>query len=346
MVKFSPNMSGGGLLYADEIPHEPVLLVLHNTVLFPGGVLPMRVGQAAASAIAPSDLVVVSSGVRSPPSQGGGQGVYDFGTVARVVKFERTGDEAEVVVHGLVRCALLGRPEPGSIRVRVRAVAEERSASVWEEKTEVVRALGLRILHRAPVVPAGALELLRDIELPGHLLDLLVANVDLTVAQKQTVLEASPLEQRFAVAIPLLEEVLSRHPELPFEGARCREHGVPATGACVRCGSFVCIGCTEPGGQGTLCRACRARRGPARTGSSSPIERMRWLVDSGVVSVVVGATVLIVQERVPLVGPTGVTAAAVGMLLGATALLRGRSSGARSAVAVVGLALNGAALLR
>src|SRR4029079_14698204 len=104
-----------------------------------------------------------------------------------------------LVVQGLARFRVMDLvQESPYLKARVEAV-EDRTAA---ENVEV-EALGLNLKKRArevielmPELPAAATELVESITHPGHLADLIAANVDVPIEEKQAVLETVSFKAR------------------------------------------------------------------------------------------------------------------------------------------------------
>ena len=226
----------------------------------------MRLGGEAKTALADrvNDLVVVVSprdSVRSAAVQP--DDLFELGVVAEVVEIHPGSTDTSIVVRGLARCRLAPFASPlGGLRARLEVIQEdERGVDDPRRLMEEVRSLGLRIVHRMTSLPPNAVDMLRNIHDPGHLIDLIVANLDLPIKQKLLVLAEPSHAKRGALALPLLQQVLAKMPARPSEGARCTLHEASAQGTCLRCGAFVCHRRCAP--KAGVCIACRKQDQPA-----------------------------------------------------------------------------------
>ena len=131
-----------------------------------------------------------------------------MGTVARIVKLLKMGeDNYSLVVQGLARFRVLELvQEAPYLKARVEAVEDKTSAENVE-----VEALGINlkklareVIELMPELPAAATELVESITHPGHLADLIAANVDVPIEEKQAVLETVDLKARMKLVLELL----------------------------------------------------------------------------------------------------------------------------------------------
>ena len=131
-----------------------------------------------------------------------------MGTVARIVKLLKMGeDNYSLVVQGLARFRVLELvQETPYLKARVEAVEDKTAAENVE-----VEALGINlkklareVIELMPELPAAATELVESITHPGHLADLIAANVDVPIEEKQAVLETVDLKARMKLVLELL----------------------------------------------------------------------------------------------------------------------------------------------
>src|SRR5215813_2450546 len=190
-----------GLINKDDIPQVLPILPLRNSVFFPGGVLPLAVGRQ-------KTIALIKDAVRAEEEDPGAADLYSMGTVARIVKLLKMGeDNYSLVVQGLARFRVLDLvQEAPYLKARIEAVEDKTSAENVE-----VEALGINlkklareVIELMPELPAAATELVESITHPGHLADLIAANVDVPIEEKQAVLETVDLKARMKLVLELL----------------------------------------------------------------------------------------------------------------------------------------------
>ncbi len=202
-----------GLINKDDIPQVLPILPLRNSVFFPGGVLPLAVGRQKTialikDAVRDDQVIGVVTQRRAEEEDPGAADLYTMGTVARIVKLLKMGeDNYSLVVQGLARFRVLDLvQEAPYLKARIEAVEAKTSAENVE-----VEALGINlkklareVIELMPELPAAATELVESISHPGHLADLIAANVDVPIEEKQAVLETVDLKARMKLVLELL----------------------------------------------------------------------------------------------------------------------------------------------
>jgi ATP-dependent Lon protease len=206
-------MAQPGLINKDDIPQVLPILPLRNSVFFPGGVLPLAVGRQKTialikDAVRDDQVIGVVTQRRAEEEDPGSADLYTMGTVARIVKLLKMGeDNYSLVVQGLARFRVIELvQETPYLKARIEAVEDRTSAENVE-----VEALGINlkklareVIELMPELPAAATELVESINQPGHLADLIAANVDVPIEEKQAVLETVDLKARMKLVLELL----------------------------------------------------------------------------------------------------------------------------------------------
>ena len=196
-----------------DIPAALSILPLRNSVFFPGGVLPLAIGRQKTialikDAVRDDQVIGIVTQRRAEEEDPCSNDLYAMGTVARIVKLLKMGeDNYSLVVQGLARFRVLQLVQDSPyLKARVEAVEDQTDAQNVE-----VEALGINLKKLArevislmPEMPAAATELVESINHPGHLADLIAANVDVPIEQKQAVLETVDLKTRMRLVLETL----------------------------------------------------------------------------------------------------------------------------------------------
>ncbi len=198
---------------AEEVPRELPILPLRNSVFFPGGVLPLAVGRKKTialikEAVKDDSLIGVVSQRRAEDEDPEQNDLYGMGTVARIVKLLKMGeDNYSLVVQGLARFRM---QEITQIDPFLRAKIEPVDMPAEVEDVEVqalainLKKLASEVIDMMPELPPAATELIESITHPGHLADLITANIDVPIEDKQSVLETVDLKARLKLTMELL----------------------------------------------------------------------------------------------------------------------------------------------
>ena len=112
-AQVAPAMGPPGLINKEDIPQVLPILPLRNSVFFPGGVLPLAVGRQKTialikDAVRDDQVIGVVTQRRAEEEDPGAADLYAMGTVARIVKLLKMGeDNYSLVVQGLARFRVL-----------------------------------------------------------------------------------------------------------------------------------------------------------------------------------------------------------------------------------------------
>src|SRR3954466_1219224 len=202
-----------GLINKEDIPAVLPILPLRNSVFFPGGVLPLAVGRQKTialikDAVRDDQVIGVVTQRKAEEEDPGAADLHSMGTVARIVKLLKMGeDNYSLVVQGLARFRVVELvQEHPYLKARIEAI-EDKGPSDHVE----IEALGINlkklareVIEMMPELPAAATELVESITQPGHLADLIAANVDVPIEEKQQVLETVDLKERMKLVLELL----------------------------------------------------------------------------------------------------------------------------------------------
>ena len=198
---------------AADVPKELPILPLRNSVFFPGGVLPLAVGRKKTialikEAVRDDSLIGVLSQRRAEDEDPSEADLYTMGTVARIVKLLKMGeDNYSLVVQGLTRFRLteLVQAEP-FLKAKIEPIERVGEGVDVEVQALAInlKKLAAEVIELMPELPAAATELIESITDPGHLADLIAANIDVPIEEKQAVLETLGVKARLKLVMELL----------------------------------------------------------------------------------------------------------------------------------------------
>ena len=176
-------------------------------------ILPLAVGRSKTvalikDAIRDDQVIGVVTQRRAEEEDPGAEDLYAMGTVARIVKLLKMGeDNYSLVVQGQARFRVveLVRESP-YLKARIEAVEDRTSAdSIEVDALQInLKKVAREVIELMPELPTAATELVEAINHPGHLADLIAANVDVPIEEKQAVLETVDLVPRMKLVFDLL----------------------------------------------------------------------------------------------------------------------------------------------
>ncbi len=199
-------------LTQSSIPDVLPILPLRNTVLFPGVVIPLTVGRKKSIKLIRE--IYKKSRILGTVAQQDGEvedpkfnELYQVGTVAQIVKILEMPDEStSVIIQGKRRFRVdsLVSEEPYFL-ARVKEMEEAKPPKKDREYQAIVgslKDLSLRIIKLSSNIPPETSFAVKNIESSTFLINFICANSDISLKDKQKLLEISDLKQR---GIMLLE---------------------------------------------------------------------------------------------------------------------------------------------
>jgi len=200
-----------------EVPDELPILVLRNTVLFPGVVLPITVGrdtslQLVREAFEDDRLIGVVAQKSADIDKPDPEDLYSVGTVAEILKLIKMPDGSRsIVIQGKRRIGIdeYTQHEP-YFRASVNALDSETEVENVEIQARIrsIKELAIQIVHKAPNLPSEAADAIENIESPAFLIHFIASNLQADVNRKQDILGANDLIERADLVLTQLQEEL------------------------------------------------------------------------------------------------------------------------------------------
>jgi ATP-dependent Lon protease len=222
------------------IPADAIIIMpVRNFVLFPGVVLPLTIGRplsitAAQAAVQASSSIGVLTQRDPADNEPVPDGLYGMGTVAQVLRYVTAPDDTHhLIVQGESRFRILEFLEgwPYLVALIERIAEPEGTGIEIEARLLNLRKLALETLQLLPQAAQGISEAISNITSPALLADTVAAYLDISIGEKQAILEEVSLEPRLAKVSGLLAhrlEVLRMSAEIGRDvqeklGSRQRE---------------------------------------------------------------------------------------------------------------------------
>ncbi len=202
-----------------NVPDVLPILPLRNTVLFPGVVIPITVGREKSlrlvqevykknrilGAIAQKD-----SSIEEPVFDD----LYRIGTVAQILKIlEMPDGTTSVIIQGRKRFRmedLLTEKPYHMARISAVEDADEEPAAESKAVAAALKELAIKIIKLSSTIPTEATFAIKNIESPSFLINFLASNSELSLKDKQALLENNSVSKR---GLKLLED-LSRESQM------------------------------------------------------------------------------------------------------------------------------------
>ncbi len=183
-----------------EVPEELSVLAIKNTVLFPGVIFPITVGRDKSiklikDAGKKDNIIAVVSQINSNIEDPSFDDLNKVGTLAKIIKVMRMPDGTTTVIIQGKRRVVLGEcvSEEPYFRAKVLSLPDE---SFKGEKDKEYRAIidsikdiSYNIISLAPNIPSEASIAIKNIDSSVFLVHFVASNMNISVGEKQEVLE-------------------------------------------------------------------------------------------------------------------------------------------------------------
>ena len=200
----------------NSLPREMNLpiLAIRNTVIFPVLAFPINVGrdkslQAVEEALEGGMVLGILSQKDAKNEDPDPDELYATGTVVKVLKsVKMPGNKLSVIIQGLARLKVkhFDHTEP-YLRAEVEVFEEPGDhPDSLDEKMGNLRELAQRIIDLSPQIPSEASFLVRSIDNPGVLSDIVASNLGIGVEEKQELLDTFETSERMDKVIALLNK--------------------------------------------------------------------------------------------------------------------------------------------
>jgi ATP-dependent Lon protease len=188
------------------LPDTLPILPLRNTVLFPGVVIPITAGRDKSiklinDANKGSKVIGVVSQKDETIEDPVGKDIYQTGTVARILRVLKMPDgNTTVIIQGKKRFEIDQIiTEKPYITATVKNVDEAKPAKSNKEFNAIIdsiKDLSMRIINESPNIPTEATFAIKNIESSSFLINFVSSNMNLSVEEKQKLLETNDLKER------------------------------------------------------------------------------------------------------------------------------------------------------
>jgi ATP-dependent Lon protease len=205
-----------------EVPEILPILPLRNAVLFPGSIIPIDVGRKQSvklieeSVNSKKPVIGILTQKNSKIDNPQEDDLYSVGTAARILKvIKLSKDNYSVIIQGISRIEILGfiGREP-YITAKIKEISSESREYLPgisgendedvknDEKIKLdalkmnVREIAKKVIKLMPDVPNEAASLIDSVSENGQLADLISANLEIPLDEKQKILEIFVVNER------------------------------------------------------------------------------------------------------------------------------------------------------
>ena len=195
----------------ESLPETLPILSLRNTVLFPGVVIPITAGRDKSiklinDANKGNKVIGVVSQKDETVEDPSAKDIHHTGTVARILRVLKMPDgNITVIIQGKkrFRVAEIITEEP-YMNATVLEVPESSPAKNDKEFSAIIdsiKDLAIEIIKHSPNIPNEASFAIKNIESSSFLVNFVSSNMNLSVKEKQELLEINDLQERALVTL-------------------------------------------------------------------------------------------------------------------------------------------------
>lgn len=204
----------------EELPQDLPILPLRNTVLFPGVVIPITAGRDKSiklinDANAGGKVIGVVSQKDEDDEDPSPEEINKVGTVARILRVLKMPDgNVTVILQGKKRFEIDEvTTEQPYLRATIKEVPENRPENDEAEFStiiESVKELAIQIIKESPNIPTEATFAIKNIESKSFLINFVSSNMNLSVKEKQDLLQINDLKERALATLKFMNVELQK----------------------------------------------------------------------------------------------------------------------------------------
>jgi ATP-dependent Lon protease len=208
------------IINKESVPEILPILPLRNTVLFPGVVIPITAGRDASIQLIKDankgDKVIGVVAQRNEDEEEPTlKDIHTTGVVAQILRVLKMPDgNTTVIIQGKKRFEIdtIVQDKPYLKAVVKEAVEDKEVADEkeFEAIIESIKEQALEVIKENPMLPSEASFAIKNIKSNSFLVNFISSNMDLSVAQKQVILEKDNLKERALLALKNLNKELQK----------------------------------------------------------------------------------------------------------------------------------------
>ena len=208
------------IINKEDIPETLSILPLRNTVLFPGVVIPITAGRDKSIQLIndanKGDKVIgvvaqKDGDIENPTSED----IYKTGVVAQILRVLKMPDgNTTVIIQGKKRFEIeeLIQEEPYLV-AKVQEAKEDKEVDDPKEFSAIIDSIkeqALEVIKENPMLPSEASFAIKNIQSDSFLVNFISSNMELSVMQKQVILEKDNLKERALLTLKNLNKELQK----------------------------------------------------------------------------------------------------------------------------------------
>ena len=208
------------IINKESVPKTLPILPLRNTVLFPGVVIPITAGrdksiQLIKDANKGDKIIGVVAQRNEDEEDPTLKDINTTGVVAQILRVLKMPDgNTTVIIQGKKRFEIeeIIQEEP-YLKATVKEAVEDKKVENKKEFEAIIDAIkeqALAVIKENPMLPSEASFAIKNIQSNSFLVNFIASNMDLSVMQKQIILEKDNLKERALLTLKNLNKELQK----------------------------------------------------------------------------------------------------------------------------------------
>lgn len=208
------------LINSEDIPSTLSILPLRNTVLFPGVVIPISAGrdksiQLINDANKGDKVIGVVAQKNEEIEEPTSEDIYKTGVVAQILRVLKMPDgNITVIIQGKKRFEIdeMIQEQP-YLKAKVIEATEDKYIDDEKEFGAIIDSVkdqALEVIKENPMLPSEASFAIKNIQSDSFLVNFISSNMELSVMQKQVILEKDNLKERALLTLKNLNKELQK----------------------------------------------------------------------------------------------------------------------------------------
>lgn len=205
---------------SSPLPKNLPILPLRNTVLFPGVVIPITVGRNSSVQLVNdanlSDKIIgvvaqKQESIQNPKEED----IFHIGTVARILRVLKMPDgNITIIIQGQKRFKIdqiiADSPYIVASVSEVKEILPKDSDQEFTATLDNIRDVATRIIKENPNIPPESVFAIKNIDSDSLLIHFISSNLNLSVAEKQEILNTDSLKERAFTTLKYINTELQR----------------------------------------------------------------------------------------------------------------------------------------
>ena len=208
------------IINKENVPEILPILPLKNTVLFPGVVIPITAGrdqsiQLIKEANKGDKVIGVVAQKNEEVEKPGLKDIHTTGVVAQILRVLKMPDgNTTIIIQGKKRFEIdtIIQDKP-YLKATVKEAIEDKEVDDKKEFVAIIESIkeqALEVIKENPMLPSEASFAIKNIQSNSFLVNFISSNMDLSVTQKQVILEKDNLKERALLALKNLNKELQK----------------------------------------------------------------------------------------------------------------------------------------